>query len=264
MTITISLIILGIFSGVISGMTGASGVMLVIPVLVIIFDFSPYIAIGISLLADVISSIPIALVYASHHEVKIQASLLIIIGALVGAQIGAHEVNLIQGDFLTGALLIFMIGLGIKMVRTQNQEKIIDDQSLLAKIFLSVRNHRLRHIFSLGIGIILGIFAGLFGAGGGIIVFLVLYYILGLSLRESIGTAAFVMLMTAFSGMIGYIQKENIDISVGLIIGISAAFGGWISSVIAHKISEKQLHILFGFILIVASLFLGMVYFFKQ
>jgi uncharacterized membrane protein YfcA len=65
------------------------------------------------------------------------------------------------------------------------------------------------------------------------------------------------MLLTALSGVAGYASHGNLDISLGLIIGISAAIGGALSSVIANKINEELLtRIIGGFFIFFAVVML--------
>jgi len=95
-------------------------------------------------------------------------------------------------------------------------------------------------------GLVIGVITGIFGAGGGLSVFIILYSILRFDIKKAIGTSSFVMLLAAVSGVIGYAQNGNVDFRLGILMGICAAVGGAVTSVFANKINEKILARIIG------------------
>jgi uncharacterized membrane protein YfcA len=75
-----------------------------------------------------------------------------------------------------------------------------------------------------------------------------------LSLKKSIGTAAFIMIITALSGAIGYFFEGNVNWLAGLIIGGSAAVGGYTSAYIANNVDDQMLGKIVGVIFIVVAI----------
>jgi len=90
-------------------------------------------------------------------------------------------------------------------------------------------------------GFVIGLTTGVLGAGGGLTIFVILYSFFNFPLKKAIGTSSFIMLLTALSGVIGYWENGNLDITLGLTIGICAALGGTFSSVLANRMNEKSL-----------------------
>lgn len=242
-----TLIVMGIFSGVVSGMTGASGVMVMIPFLTTFFGFPVFTAIGTSLMADVISSGPIAYTYHRSKHVAWNIGLFLGGGALLGAQIATHNLSILSENVVVFGIGIFMVGLGMKMWRDGIQREYESPQWKQPKI--------MQHPFwnvtvSIILGILLGLMTGFFGAGGGILIFLVLYFLLRIDLKTSIGTAAFVMLMSSLSGAVGHWSIGNLDWQSGLIIGGSATFGGVVAAYLANRVDEALLSRIVGFLFI--------------
>ena len=86
------LILLGIFIGAITGITGASGVLIMVPILSTFFDIPLPVILGTSLLVDVIVSVSVSIAYSHSKNVDIKGILWILVGTLLGAQIGSFFV----------------------------------------------------------------------------------------------------------------------------------------------------------------------------
>lgn len=244
------LIIMGIFSGVVSGMSGASGVMVMIPLLTTFFGFPVIIAIGTSLMADVISSIPIAYTYYRHKNVEIKTGLLLGLSAMLGAQVASEQVTRVPESLVVMGISLAMIFLGLRMWRDGIHRELKApawEQPEFLKHGVS------RMVVSLVIGFLLGIMTGLFGAGGGILIFLVLYFLFRESLKSAIGTAAFVMIMSSLSGAIGFWRLGNLDLRSGLIIGAAATAGGMLSAYLANHVDEGKLSKITGSLFIILA-----------
>jgi hypothetical protein len=247
----LTLIVMGVFSGVVSGMTGASGVMIMIPLLTTFFGFPIFVAIGTSLMADVISSGPISFTYHKNKNLDIKTGLLLGGGALLGAQAAVKNISFLPEDWVVFGIALFMVGLGLRMWR-DGFRKDFEPPRWKQPAFLT---HPVwRSVTCLVLGFSLGLMTGFFGAGGGIIIFIVLYFLLRIDLKTSIGTAAFVMIMSSLSGAIGHWTIGNLDWQTGLIIGAAATFGGVMSAYLANKTGEQFLSRVIGVLFILLAL----------
>jgi len=247
------LILLGLFIGGVTGITGASGVLIMVPIFSTFFDIPLPIVLGTSLFVDVIASIAVSYTYGKAKNLDIIGTLWILIGALLGAQIGSFYVASVSRIFIMFVLSLCMIFFGIKMWRSglvKNKHKGL------------IVPEKISFYFKTPIGMILsglaiGLTTGIFGAGGGLTVFIILYSLLNFPLKKAVGTSSFIMLVTALSGVVGYAKYGNLDIYLGLVIGISAAVGGILSSIFANKIDEEFLaKIIGGFFIFFALLML--------
>jgi uncharacterized protein len=93
-------------------------------------------------------------------------------------------------------------------------------------------------ITSLFLGFVVGILTGLLGAGGGGFVFMILVFVLNFPLQVAVGTSVLIMAITASSGALGFALHGNIRPIAGLIIGMSAIFGGTLSARFANRVKE--------------------------
>jgi uncharacterized membrane protein YfcA len=247
---TFVLVVMGIFSGVVSGMTGASGVMVMIPLLTTFFGFPIVVAVGTSLMADVISSGPISYTYHKNKNLDIKTGLLLGLGAVVGAQVASGQVTRLPENLIVLGIGIAMVFIGMRMWRDGVRRDFDAPTWNQPRWFTEVPG---RWIVGVILGFLLGIMTGLFGAGGGILIFLVLYFLLRVSLKVAIGTAAFVMIMSSLSGAVGYWRLGNLDLEAGLIIGISATIGGVLSAYLANHVDEGLLAKVVGTVFILLA-----------
>ncbi|MBU0611943.1 sulfite exporter TauE/SafE family protein [Patescibacteria group bacterium] len=240
--LNIELILLGLFVGGITGITGASGVLVLVPILSTFFDFSLPVVLGTSLLVDVVASLSVSISYARLKNLDVKSSVWILVGSLLGAQVGSFFVVSVSKILIMAVLSVCMIFFGVKIWQNGISNGSHSTLRLPKKFSILFRNP-ISMVFA---GLFIGLTTGIFGAGGGLTVFVFLYSVLDFPIKKAIGTSSFIMLFTALSGMIGYAENGNLNINLGIIIGISAAIGGAFSSVIANKLKESFLDRLVG------------------
>jgi len=240
--VTLELIILGLFVGIITGVTGASGVLILVPILSTFFNLPLPIILGTSLFVDVIASIPVSYNYFKAKNLNIKGTAWIIVGALIGAQIGSFFVVSVSKILIMGVLALGMIYFGIKMWESGFSK----EKNFTIALSGGLSNFLKTQVGMIISGLIIGLSTGIFGAGGGLTIFVILYSFLNFPLKTAVGTSSFIMLLAAFSGIIGYWGNNNLNIMMGLTIGISAALGGAMSSIVANRMDENLLAKLIG------------------
>lgn len=241
---TIALILIGIFTGTITSLIGSSGVMIIVPLLSMFFGLSIHMAIGTSLMVDVIASITVAYNYYKNGNVDLKPGMWIAIGSLGGSQVGAIWASHMSEGNLGSSFGIILILSGVFMFRNKREGK----KSLLEKIqgHIQFNAEWKKTVTALLIGFFIGIMSGVFGAGGGVMILLALIIILSFPLHKAIGTSTLIMTITAFSAASGYALRDNIDTIIGLIIGSGSILGGILGSHYANKVNEKMLKKIVG------------------
>ncbi len=234
-------ILIGLATGLVVGITGASGVLLVVPLLTIFLKFNMHTAVGTSLFVDVITPLVVAITYYRHGNVNLKAALWLAIGAILGAQAGALVANaFVPSELMNKGFILFMfvmaISMWVKSFRPRQEN---------TSVRLSEMTHKNR-LITLGIGLLLGVNSGLFGAGGGLMFLLVLIVILKYPTRIAVGTSSLIMALTAMSGTVGYAIQGNVDFQTGAIIAAAAVASGLLGARIANKVSENILNRIVG------------------
>ncbi|MCX7715809.1 MAG: sulfite exporter TauE/SafE family protein [Endomicrobia bacterium] len=110
-------ILVGLFSGVISGVLGLGGGTIIIPVLVYLFGFTQHQAQGTSL---ILVSLPVGVLalinYYKHGNLPIKPGLIIAVGFLLGGYIGSWVAHQIPSAVLKKIFGIFLFFIALKMV----------------------------------------------------------------------------------------------------------------------------------------------------
>lgn len=231
-----AMILIGIFTGIMTGLTGSSGVMVVVPLLNMFLNYPVHDCIGTSLMVDVIAPAAIAYSYHRHDNIALKSGIWIAVSAVVGAQLGAMFSDRIPELGLVRIFGIYMILLGIFIWK-----KGIDREAIVQKFrkVFKFKTTAQKIITSLVLGLLVGVLTGLLGAGGGGFVFMILVFVLNFPLQLAVGTSVLIMAITASSGAVGYALHGNIRPIAGLIIGISAIFGGTLSARFANRVKEE-------------------------
>ena len=157
----VSLIGIGLLTGSVVGLTGASGVVVVVPLLSVLLGFSMHSAIGTSLFVDVITPLFVAWSYYKNGNVNIKSGLWLALGAIVGAQVGSLFANqaLTGGQMGVGFIvMIFIMAIAMwrkSILPSKPRIETENTQPLTPKTVL----------VSLGIGLLLGGMSGLVWAG---------------------------------------------------------------------------------------------------
>jgi uncharacterized protein len=102
------------------------------------------------------------------------------------------------------------------------------------------------------IGLVVGLFTGAFGLGGGLILIPALVYFLGLSQQTAQGTSMTIMLLPlGIFAFLNYYKRGYVNIQFAIIIAIAFMIGSYFGSIVSLNISESLMKKMFGFVLII-------------
>lgn len=110
------ILVIGLITGVLSGLLGIGGGAVLVPMMVFILGVSQHVAQGISMLVI----IPTALVgvYVLHKEklINYRAAMFLVLGSTIGALVSANFVQNVPADILKKLFGFFVIYSGFKMI----------------------------------------------------------------------------------------------------------------------------------------------------
>lgn len=246
------LLVIGVIIGTLSSLIGIGGGSLIVPTLILL-GFSAQNAIGTSLVAVFAISISSSYVYIKQNQISIHLGILTAFVTIPGALIGAFVTGYLSSNTLELFFGIFLLLIAIRMI-----SKIISRNKLSYTDNVSLKGNSiniLKKNFLLVIPILFGsgIIAGLFGVGGGIIVVPVFVLMLGLTMHNAVATSLFIMVFTAFTGLIAHAALGNIiiDYTIPLIIGV--ILGSQIGSRLIVKIRGITLGLIFAIMMLIVS-----------
>lgn len=185
----------GMGAGLGTGFAGMSAAAVISPMLITFLGMEPYMAVGIALASDVLASAVSAYTYGRNKNLDIKNGLVMMVSVLLFTMVGSYISSLVPSGTM-GSFSVFMTFLlGVKfIVRPVMTTK----ESMQA---VSVKK---RLIQSVVCGVLIGFICGFVGAGGGMMMLLILTSVLGYELKTAVGTSVFIMSFTALTGALSH------------------------------------------------------------
>jgi hypothetical protein len=206
---TFELIILGIFVGTLSGFFGVGGGTVSVPLLVYM-GFGIKEAIGISVMQMVAGSLMAAWVHQKNKTYAISDVKYFGFGGLAGAIIGAVLVKILHASVLELAFLgIVMFTLGRLALSPPKPTR------------LEIVNRPLYVV----IGSAIGVFSGMLGVGGSILMTPVLVSFLGFELKKASAIGLFFVMFTSISAFGTFAVLGMLNWTAGTVMAVSSLAG---------------------------------------
>lgn len=108
-------------------------------------------------------------------------------------------------------------------------------------------------IIGLILSAMIGLSLGLIGGGGSILTVPILVYLLGVVPHEAVGMSLAVVGATSILGSYMHWRRGNVDISSGLLFGISGIIGALLGSPLTKLVSPEALLLIFGLLMLVVA-----------
>ena len=232
-------IIAGLGAGVGTGLAGLSAAAVISPMLITFCGFE---AVGIALASDVLASAVSAYTYGKNKNLDIKNGLVMLASVLCFTMVGSWVASLVPNTAMGGFSVFMTLLLGIKfivkpvMATKEKQEE---------------KSARQKVISSVLCGVIIGFICGFVGAGGGMMLLLILTSVLGYELKTAVGTSVFIMTFTALTGAFSHIAISGSmpDITALVVCVIATLVGARVSALFANKASAKTLNRVTGAVL---------------
>jgi hypothetical protein len=244
-------IIAGWGAGVVTGIIGASAAVVIVPVFIAFLNMPAFEAIGISLATDVVASLVAANTYRKNGNIDLKSGIQMAISAIFGAILGSWISSFVPSAGLGGFTGIAILLMGFSFIRKPLNERIKNFQEKYNSP--SSNNSVKTYITSIFWGLLIGVIAGFIGAGGGVMILLILAFVLRYRIHVAIGTSVLIMAFTALSGAITHILYAPIPWDLLIFCVVGAAIGSKMAALFANMASEEKLSKIAG----VAFIFLG-------
>ena len=233
----------GMGAGLGTGFAGMSAAAVISPILITFLGIDPYIAVGIALSSDVLASAVSAYTYGKNKNLDIKNGLIMMATVLIFTVVGSYISSLVPSATMGNFSVFMTFLLGIKFIVRPVMTTKEAMQGVSAKK---------RAIQSVICGIIIGFICGFIGAGGGMMMLLILTSVLGYELKTAVGTSVFIMTFTAFTGAVSHFAIGGLpDPAVWILCIIFTLIWARIAAVLANKATPKTLNRATGVILVV-------------
>ena len=233
----------GMGAGLGTGFAGMSAAAVISPILITFLGIDPYTAVGIALSSDVLASAVSAYTYGKNKNLDIKNGLIMMITVLIFTVVGSYISSLVPSATMGNFSVFMTFLLGIKFIVRPVMTTKEAMQGVSAKK---------RAMQSVICGIIIGFICGFIGAGGGMMMLLILTSVLGYELKTAVGTSVFIMTFTAFTGAVSHFAIGGLpDPAVWILCIIFTLIWARIAAVLANKATPKTLNRATGVILVV-------------
>ncbi|MGM9538303.1 MAG: sulfite exporter TauE/SafE family protein [Candidatus Onthomonas sp.] len=181
----------GMGAGLGTGFAGMSAAAVISPMLITFLGIPAYNAVGIALASDVLASAVSAYTYGKNKNLDVKNGLIMMVTVLCFTLVGSWVSSLVPGQAVGNTSVCMTFLLGIKFI----VRPVMTTRESMAQV-----DAKKRGIQSILCGMLVGFICGFVGAGGGMMLLLVLTSVLGYELKTAVGTSVFIMTFTALTG----------------------------------------------------------------
>lgn len=236
----------GMGAGLGTGFAGMSAAAVISPMLITFLGMEPYMAVGIALSSDVLASAVSAYTYGKNKNLDIRNGVVMMVSVLcftmVGSWIASQVPNSTMGSF--SVFMTFLLGV-----------KFIVKPVMTTKNAMEAVDPKKRFVQSVICGVMIGFICGFIGAGGGMMMLLILTSVLGYELKTAVGTSVFIMAFTALTGAVSHFAIGGMpDWTVWILCVIFTLIWARIAALFANKATPKTLNRVTGVILVILGL----------
>ena len=233
----------GMGAGLGTGFAGMSAAAVISPMLITFLHMNPFMAVGIALSSDVLASAVSAYTYGKNKNLDVKNGSIMMVTVLVFTVIGSYISSLVPSTTMGSFSVVMTFFLGIKFIVRP---------VMTTKEAMNSVSAKKRAVQSVLCGMIIGFICGFVGAGGGMMMLLILTSVLGYELKTAVGTSVFIMAFTAFTGAASHFAIGGTPdfLVMGLCI-IFTFIWARIAALFANKAQPKTLNRATGLVLVV-------------
>ncbi len=248
--------------GISLGLIGSGGSILTVPLLVYVFNVSPVLATAYSLFIVGASSLAGSARKIMNQEVKLKTVLFFGLPSIVAVyltrkfiiqslpehffDLGSFVVT--KDLFIMMLFAVFMAIAAFFMIKGRNEKE--EDEKVAPK--------KVNYWIVILEGMFVGTLTGFVGAGGGFMIIPVLVLVMGMSMKEAIGTSLAIIAIKSMIGFIGDVQNFTNEIDWMFLLSITtiSIVGIFIGMYLSKFISAKWLKKGFGWFVLLMSIFI--------
>jgi uncharacterized membrane protein YfcA len=268
------LILVGAAAGVFAGLFGIGGGIIIVPALILLAGFPLVKATGTSLAAILLPVGILGVVaYYKARIIDLRASALIAAGLLTSVIVGAWLANTLPVDLMRKLFAVFCLYVSWNFIDPVRQARRVLGRSVKGRAFTAEvdprakpkteapaaaaakpepdTNPRPSPYVLIGIGLLAGVMAGLFGIGGGNIIVPMLALVLHYPAKRAIATSLGAILFPfGLPGVLYYYNAGTLDLTAAAWIALGLFMGTVFGARITISLPSRTVKLLYGLFLI--------------
>ena len=188
---------LGAAIGLALGMLGGGGSILTVPALVYLLGQNPHGAVGSSLVIVGANALVGAWLHGRAGHVRLRAALLFGAAGVAAAFGGARLSRLLPGPALLALFALLMLVIAVVMLRGQARPAAQPAAPVWWRVLLG--------------GVTVGFLTGFLGVGGGFLIVPALVLLLGMDMRDAVGSSLVVIAINSAAGLLGHLDDGALN-----------------------------------------------------
>lgn len=236
----------GMGAGLGTGFAGMSAAAVISPMLITFLGMEPYMAVGIALASDVLASAVSAYTYGKNKNLDIRNGVIMMTCVLIFTVVGSYISRLVPSNTMGGfsVCMTFLLGVKFLIKPVMNTKEGMKNVSVGKRIVQSIL-----------CGIVIGFICGFVGAGGGMMMLLILTSVLGYELKTAVGTSVFIMAFTALTGALSHFRIGGApDLTVLILCVVFTLFWARVAARFANKATPATLNRATGAVLVILGI----------
>lgn len=235
-------LVLGFLIGLSLGFLGGGGSILTVPALVYIVGQSPQAAVTASLMIVGANASMGAFFHRAQGTLNWRVALVFGGVGMVAAYLSAGLSKLLPPTVLMILFALLMIAVGLLMILSKPP---LEQDEKGRSWWVTVVS---------GAGV--GVLTGFLGVGGGFLIVPALVMLVGLPIRQAVGTSLVVIAMNSLAGVLGHLDSGPVDLVTVVLFAGAGIAGSLAGARLARVIKPAQLRTSFALFVVALALFL--------
>ncbi len=225
------LVAVGLAVGAFGTLVGAGGGFLLVPLFVLVYQFTPPDAVGTSLTLVFLNALSGTVAYLRQRRVDLSLGWKFAAATVPGAIVGAYLTRALSSYLFSLAFGLALIAIGALLLvgktagpsRRARVRSIVDatGESYLYQVDVWK---------GVVVSFLVGAFSSMFGIGGGIIHVPFLIMVLGLPVHIATATSHFVLSLSAFVGATTFLGLGHVRIATAALMGAGILLGAQVGA----------------------------------
>ena len=232
---------IGLTAGMLGGLFGIGGGLVMVPGLVMAGRMDRRLAHGTSLGATLLIALASLVTYLAHGKVDWAVAPFLAAGAVVGALIGTHLLQIVSKRMLVYLFVALIVLTALRLVTATDSTGRGATSIEMAALLVMI-------------GLVAGTSAGLLGGGSGVIMVPAMILLVGMVPAMAKGTSTAVIVPTAIMGTIRNRKNQNADLRTAALVGTFGALSAVVGASISSRMTSQVSNVMFGILLTIVAL----------
>lgn len=240
-------VLLGTVIGLSLGAIGGGGSILTVPILVYVIGQDAHAATATSLAVVGTIAIVGAIPHWRAGRASLATALPFGVAGIGGAFVGAWANHLLPGWLILGLFGVLMLLVAARMFFAKKSKPVAET---------APKRGGARWMRIIAAGLLVGVMTGFFGVGGGFLIVPALVLVLGLGMREAVGTSLIIIAINSASGLLAHLRYGGINLTTLGLLAAGGAVGGLAGALVSGRLDERLLQRGFAVFVAVIGLWL--------